>query len=230
MQSSYDRSGGNGDSQQFLATNGNTATLADMDGPGAVVRIWSANPGGQLKIYIDGSPTPVIETPFAKLFDNSLPPFAAPLAQPSSGGFYSYLPIPYAKHCLITVDDPRGLYYHVNYLTFAPGTQVRPFALPLTDADQTALTETLTAWKAPGAIADVLPPGAHSQTVTIDAGKTKQIENEKGSGRITLLQFQAPDLDDLGLRQLVLRGYFDGHKTPDIEAPVSRLLRLCLWP
>src|SRR5438105_10459686 len=46
--SSYDRSGGNGDAGHFL--NGDagllpddTALLAEMDGPGAVVRLWSAN-------------------------------------------------------------------------------------------------------------------------------------------------------------------------------------------
>src|SRR5690349_13987935 len=28
--------------------------MADVDGPGAVVRIWSANPSGELRFYFDG--------------------------------------------------------------------------------------------------------------------------------------------------------------------------------
>ena len=139
----------------------------------------------------------------------------------SSGGSYAYLPIPYAKHCRITLDSPGGLYYHVNYLTFAPGTQVRSFALPLTAADQAALTAAIAAWKTAGAIVDPLPPGAQSQTVAVGVGKTQQISSEKGPGVISLVQFQAPGADDADLRHLVLRGYFDGHKIPDIEAPIA---------
>jgi len=43
LQSSYDRTGGNGDSGNYLAPSGNTATILDVDGPGAMVRFWSAD-------------------------------------------------------------------------------------------------------------------------------------------------------------------------------------------
>src|SRR6187402_2440734 len=46
LQSSYDRSGGNADFGKFLSIEGRDGVMADMDGPGAIVRIWSANPGG----------------------------------------------------------------------------------------------------------------------------------------------------------------------------------------
>ena len=217
LQSSYDRTGGNGDAQNFPARTGTTATLADMVGPGAVVRLWSANANGQIKIYIDDAPTPVIDRPFAKLFDGSLPAFAAPLTQTSSGGFYSYLPIPYAKHCRITVDNPQGLYYQVNYLTFAPDTPVRPFALPLTGDDQAALQAAVHAWQSPG----MMPLNAEysPRAVALDAGKTQTLGEYRGPGTIRYLEFSAPKTADL--RRLVLRGYFDGHRTPDIEAPVA---------
>ena len=220
LQSSYDRSGGNGDAQNFLTMNGTTATLADMDGPGAVVRLWSANPNGQIKIYLDNSPTPVIDQPFGKLFDGTLPGFAAPITGSSSGGVYSYLPIPYAKHCRITVDNPQGLYYHVNYLTFAPKTLVRPFALPLTANDQSALQAAVMAWQSPGFA--LLPhPVTHSRTLSLPIGASQAIGMDKGPSVIRLLQVQAPDADGSDLRRMVLRGYFDGHKSPDIEAPLA---------
>ncbi len=43
--------------------------LAEMDGPGCVVRIWSANPkdAGNVRIYLDGSARPVIEASLQKL-------------------------------------------------------------------------------------------------------------------------------------------------------------------
>ncbi|MBV9850649.1 MAG: DUF2961 domain-containing protein, partial [Armatimonadetes bacterium] len=149
LQSSYDRTGGNGDAGNFVARDGRTVTLADVQGPGALVRLWSANPHGQFKIYVDDAPQPVVDVPFEKLFDGSTPPFAPPLAGPSSGGFYSYLPIPYARHCRVTVDDPGELYYHVGYVTYPAGTPVRAFALPLSSDDQAALTQAQAAWSAP---------------------------------------------------------------------------------
>ena len=218
LQSSYDRSGGNGDMGNYLALNGNTATIADMDGPGAVVRLWSAGSTSHIKIYLDGSSTPVIDSAFGGILDGSGLPIAAAL---SYNGLFSYLPIPYAKHCRITLDNPGGLYYHVNYLSFAPGTKVRTFSWPLTAADQSALAAASDVWKNPGAVISPLPPGAQTKTVTLGAGKSASVGSEKGPGTISLLQLQAPDADDAGLRQLVLRGYFDGHTVPDIEAPVA---------
>ena len=43
--------------------------LAEMDGPGCVVRIWSANPkdAGNIRIYLDGAEKPVIEAPLEAL-------------------------------------------------------------------------------------------------------------------------------------------------------------------
>ena len=220
LQSSYDRTGGNGDAQNFLAMDGTTATLADMKGPGAVVRLWSANPNGQVKIYIDDAPRPVLDMPLAKLLDGSSPPFAPPLTQTSSGGFYSYLPIPYAKHCRITVDQPKGLYYQVNFVTFAPTTVVRPFALPLTAADQAVLQAAVRVWQTP--TWNPLPHSTnHRHTVVIRPSTVQAIDTYRGLGTIRLVQVQVLNTADTDLRRIILRGYFDGHKTPDIEAPLA---------
>jgi hypothetical protein len=192
------------------------------------VRLWSANPWVQIQIYIDDNPTPVIDTRFGSLFGGSTPPFVPLLAQESSGGLYSYLPIPYARHCRITVTNSDSdkennlerLYYQVNYLTFKPGTRVRSFALPLAPTDQAALQAAVHIWRLSGPflVAGAVP---HAREVTVGAGQTRQLSSLGGPGMIHRLQFQAPDADDADLRHLVLRGYFDGRQTPDIEAPVA---------
>ncbi len=43
--------------------------LAEMDGPGCVVRIWSPNPqdAGNIRIYLDGNDKPIIEAPMEAL-------------------------------------------------------------------------------------------------------------------------------------------------------------------
>ena len=138
--SSYDRASvspgddtwwANGDAGKFLREiqrDGRTEhVMMDADGPGAIVRIWSANPKGTLRVYLDESDTPAIEAPMAELLGGSgfVP---EPLAGVRSRGYNTYLPIPYATHCLVTSDEP-GFYYHVNYRTYEPGTRVTTFSM-----------------------------------------------------------------------------------------------------
>ena len=219
LQSSYDRTGGNDDSSHFLSGDGKEGVMAEMDGPGAVVRIWSANPGGQIKIFVDGSPTPVVDMPFAKLLDGSVAPFKTGLCGKSSGGFYIYAPIPYAHHCRVVLDNGGGVYYHVNSLSFAPGTPVRPFALPLAAEDQAALDRASAAWSGATAMTALSPIKGEARSVPV--GKTVSLGSYRGAAVIRRIALVAPDAGDADLRLLVLRGYFDGHKTPDIQAPVA---------
>jgi hypothetical protein len=113
--------------------------LADMDGPGCVVRIWSANPkdAGKVRIYLDGAEKPVIEAPLVDLLGGKwqttidgkeTTPFPDPIACERSRGFNLYFPIAYARHCKITIDRP-DIYYHVDYRTYPKGTEVETFSM-----------------------------------------------------------------------------------------------------
>ncbi len=220
LQSSYDRTGGNDDSGKFLSGDGKDGVMADMDGPGAVVRLWSANPGGEIKIFIDNAPNPVIDTPCHRLFDGSFAPFKAPLCGLSSGGSYSYLPLTYAHHCRIELLGGQGVYYQVNYLTFPKDTPTTSFSLPLSASDQSAVDAANAVW-AGGASpkATTLPTTAASKIAGVH--QTIKLGDYKGPGVIRRIALALPKATDADLRRLVLRGYFDGHKTPDIEAPVA---------
>ena len=102
--------------------------MADMQGPGAIVRIWSPNPGGTLRIYSTAPHRPAIEAPMTDLLSGKhrfLPP---PIAVGLSMGWNLYLPIPYAKSCKVTCDK-GGQYYHVNYRTYPAGTAVTELQL-----------------------------------------------------------------------------------------------------
>jgi hypothetical protein len=218
--SSYERNGGNGDAQHFLRMEGTDGVMAEMDGPGAIVRLWSANAdsAGKLKIYLDDIKAPVIDEPFKKLFDGSMPPFESPIARLSSGGFISYLPIPYAKHCKVVVENPKGLYYHVTYVSFPAGTEVRSFQFPLPEPDRDALARVQEAWNNAGRLPHDLEYGGEYR---VPAGQTVEIATRRGPARIRAFRMKVEGAPPEGMRKLVLRGYFDGHSTPDIEAPVS---------
>ena len=100
--------------------------MMDAAGPGAVVRIWSANPAGTLRIYLDKAEEPVIEAPMTDLLGGGFPGLPKPLAGERSKGWNLYFPIPYARHCKIT-SDAGDFYYHVNYRTYPEGAGVESF-------------------------------------------------------------------------------------------------------
>ena len=67
--------------------------IAEMQGPGYISRIWSADPqGGHIKIYIDGEENPVIDMPFKDLFNCTLFNYDK-LCYISSKGKNCYIPI-----------------------------------------------------------------------------------------------------------------------------------------
>lgn len=140
--SSYDRGSkqpgneawfANGDAGKFLRdenTDGRIEhVMAELRGPGAVVRIWSANPAGTIRFYFDGEAEARFAWPMADLLGGKVKPFADPLAYFSSRGANLYFPFPYARSLKITVDNTQDdaakhLYYHVGYRTYAPTTLI----------------------------------------------------------------------------------------------------------
>ena len=106
---------------------GQCATLADVEGPGAIQQIW-VTPTGHwrfniLRIYWDDQETPSVECPIGDFFANGWGRFAqisslAVCVNPRSG-LNCYWPMPFRKCCRITMtniaDDEMTLYYQINY-------------------------------------------------------------------------------------------------------------------
>jgi len=61
----------NADAGQFLRVEERAGrkehVMMDTAGPGAIVRIWSANPAGTVRIYLDGAAQPAVEAPMTDL-------------------------------------------------------------------------------------------------------------------------------------------------------------------
>ncbi len=214
--------------------NEKEVVLAEMDGPGAIARLWtaSANSAGTIRIYLDQNPVPVIAVPFKKMMDGeSVYPFIKPLTRPSSGGAVSYFPIPYATHCKITIDNPREFYYQVTYLKFKPGTTVTTYKnmrLHSRDATALALEKASALWENPDKFL-TLDSFAGRTIYPSSRGERPQVLYEKtGSGRFNSvgIRLTSPSLNNAIVpgRNLILRVYFDDHVNPDIEAPISDLL------
>ncbi|CAM3628634.1 DUF2961 domain-containing protein [Pontibacter korlensis] len=130
---------------QYIRKEGNNMVLAEMEGPGAMVRMWSASPGkGRVKVYIDGQEVPVIDLPFIQYFDTtSIPAFGYSqlVYETAARGFNNYVPIPYQRSCKIVAEPEWGQYYHFNYISFPKNTKVEAFNQKLTSQNKAALAK-----------------------------------------------------------------------------------------
>ncbi len=198
--------------------------MMDADGPGAIVRIWSANPKGTLRIYLDGSDQPALEAPMQELLGGKVPGIPAPIACERSMGWNSYLPIPYARHCKVT-SDANEFYYHVNYRTYRAGTRVVSFDRRELDSlsDVTwAMAGRLAAARQGAQVtraADALPVPAVRE-LKIGAGQLVRPVRIRTPGAITGLALRLRAADPVqALRHVVLTIDFDGEQT--VECPVG---------
>ncbi|MCC6673386.1 MAG: DUF2961 domain-containing protein [Planctomycetes bacterium] len=222
--------GGKGrDHGHFLRREGDRFVLAEMQGPGAITRIWSANAQGRLRVFLDGEAAPRLDLPFQELFRGTRAPFLAPLAVHASGGWVSYVPIPYAKSCrveLTELERPESLYYQVQYKSFPAGTPVRTFTPELSQEERAGLAAALRLWRAPGglpAAAGARPEPPKSGEFKIPARGTHTHLDVQGPGTLYRLAVEVtPRLPEL-LRGVVVEAYYDGAETPSLSAPLADL-------
>ncbi|MCS7223378.1 MAG: DUF2961 domain-containing protein [Armatimonadetes bacterium] len=215
--SSFDRTGGNADAGHFLARYDGEAVLCETDGPGAVVRIWSANPQGTLRIYIDGSQQPVLECPMRDFLEGRLPPIRPPLAMPSSGGAITYFPIPFAQKIKITVTNPGTMYYHVNVVHFPKDWKVHSFRWPLTEKEVTSINELIRQWNSP----PLVPADVKWQSLTLPPRGRGLIFSLQGPGWVTGFFAGLASGPLLAWRKTILRIFWDDEKSPSVEAPLG---------
>ena len=106
---------------------GQTFTLADISGSGAIQQIWMTPTGNWrysiLRIYWDDQTQPSVECPVGDFFACGWGKFApvsslAVCVNPGNA-FNCYWPMPFRKRCRITMtniaEEQMTLYYQINY-------------------------------------------------------------------------------------------------------------------
>ncbi len=113
---------------------GETAVLADIEGPGTIKTMWFTGCLGRdyiLRIYWEEQEKPSVEVPLPDFFgagwndaENKIPMEFAPIdsamiAVCPTFGFNSFWPMPFRKRCRITMENRNvvnaQLYYQINY-------------------------------------------------------------------------------------------------------------------
>ncbi|MCL6630379.1 MAG: DUF2961 domain-containing protein, partial [Armatimonadetes bacterium] len=219
--SSYDRTGGNKDWGTFLGNNGDAVILADIQGPGCISRYWTTKLGGvhgTLRVFLDGEEQPRVSVEQGAFFGGGCPPFARPLTDTSSAGWFSYFPIPFAKSCRIETIG-GGDFYQVTYRTYPSDTDVKTFAQNL-GAAQMELDKVLATWKDPARSIN-RQSGAKTYKVEIPAVSRAILTKLSGPACIDELTLEANSLDSIELQKTVLRIYWDDEKHPSVEVPLA---------
>ncbi|AMV40694.1 glycoside hydrolase family 172 protein [Planctomyces sp. SH-PL62] len=215
----YLRVEGEGDRREWV--------LADAEGPGYVSRIWSANPDGELRIYIDGAAEPALAADFATITNGGIEPFSAPFGHDASRGRNLYFPFPFAKSIKITTTK-GDQYYQVNVTTFAPGSAVESYSPQVLERAGGAIAKTRRALlESP--LARHGAGLAASQPFLLEPGESKEFVHDPGRpGAITALVCQVQDPDGLEgdalaevLARTLLTITFDDAAEPQVAVPLG---------
>jgi len=257
--SSYDRASNpgpkqdwfaNGDSGQFIRTETNEGrteqVMADVKGPGAAVRVWSANPHGTIRFYFDGESKPRLVAPMKDLLTGKVAPFVDPFSYDAASGANLYFPLPYAKSLKVTAEGTRSLYYHVGLRTYARGTSVETFDPEKLGSFDKEIREAADHLTHPDRVNGEYGIPRSGQ-FRITPGGTRTLFDREGAGTVNYFEVQI-DVPDAGghavfnppaappipasakewneprqlhneLRNLIIRAEFDGEKT--IECPLG---------
>lgn len=230
--SSYDRTGGNDDGfsgrYSFIRKEGDALVLAEMEGPGVIYRIHTPTPTDDpLEFYFDGEAEPRLKLKLRELFNGSRPPFVAPLANYGSGGFYSYVPIPYRKSCKVVLRAAHMKFYQIIYATYPPDVPIETFSPNdpmLTGADMERARRLLNRTGS-DISAELVAPATPLQVTnvirTLTPGQTVTLYETRRGGRLVGLRLRPAEAFAGPDRGVVLKMFWDDSPEPAVLCPAG---------
>lgn len=228
--SSYDRTGGNDDGfsgdYSFIRKDGDGLVLAELDGPGAIYRIWTPTPTDDVfAFYFDGEAEPRLEIPFRQLFTGEREPFVSPIVGYGAGGFYSYLPITFEHSIRIVARAESIQFYQMNYAIYPEDVGVTTFEGYT--REQLAAAVELFGSAGENVSWATAPPGAtirtETRSLTLAPGETGMLFESSEPGRIVGLRIgPASALAGKG-RDVVVQMHWDDDPQPAVLSPLGDL-------
>ena len=206
--------------------------IADVRGPGAIIRLWTAAISGYVQVYIDGSQTPVYEGSADDFFHRPYDGFAQTsdingdrLRRTIYQRDASYAPIPFAKSLRVvwTGNIKEIHFYQLQVRLYDEGAPVASFC----PEDIHTYRETID--RVTLILSDPdknLVPRAQQRPELFDLslGPSDKKTLTRLDGPLAIeqlgLQLAAKDLD-MALRQTVLQITFDDYPWSQVQSPVG---------
>ena len=205
--------------------------VCDVEGPGCIVRNWTAAINGTIKMYLDGAEEPIFDGPAQQFFHRPYEPYVEGTEYSGDalrGTFYqrdaAYCPIPFAKRCRIvwTGNTRQVHFYYLQIRQYQQDIQVKTFTPEDITTYKTNIDRTRKILSDPDANYEL----AATETQPIElrvAAVTRYVGLElEGEGAIERLELtvEAEDLD-AALRQTVMHIACDGWTNPQVQSPVG---------
>jgi hypothetical protein len=206
--------------------------LHESHQPGAILRIWMTGyhrTNGRIRIYLDNTTTPVVDTTITQFMSGWMPRFPRPLSSPNSGGWANYMPMPYRDYCRVQVRDQMdgGLnrfYYQVTYQDYDSAIGMDTFP-PTAQPDLGNARRMEAAWSTAGVDSKSALPatGIATGIISLNPGQTVTFWSGSDAGVIRELWIDPPGdtASENTLRNLRLLGLWDGDEDPAIDTPVG---------
>ena len=237
--SSRDRTGGNDDGLtgrfSFIREEAGRWILADISGPGAICRIWttkafhqdpsflSVDPNAKLSIQLDDRPLPVIWTSLEDFFSGKRCPFIKPLSQFFLGGATSYIPIPFQKRCVVSIDANAIRYYQITYKQYPKNFKIETYSSKMNSGVIKKVNKIARFWEYPQYRTDLKDRTIFTETGKLDiTGEKEMVIFEKvGSGTITDIKLKIHQDETLSLNHLRIQFFWDNSPRPAVDCPLG---------
>jgi len=221
--SSFDRTGANDDG--FLGTysalyidDRGEHVIFDAEGPGCLRTLWfTSEIGGNaplslglVRFYFDGEDEPRIAVEANELFSGTVDPFSRPLVadnSQSTGGFVSWVPLPYASSLKITTER-RAFFYIAQYDAYPPDWPVESWTKKMRFEE---LTQEF---------------NEAASTARTPSARAQEAVGEGVVESVVFVPRKAPTKSEL--RRARMRIWWDGEKEPSVDCPLGMFFGLGL--
>jgi hypothetical protein len=203
--------------------------ICDVEGPGAIVRLWTAQIAGDLMVWLDQEKEPIyngLAEPFflhtyeAFLKENPRAEWTGSLNQ----NMAAYYPIPFSKGCrMVWKGDLKKLhFYHVQMRLYDKGARVKTFTIKDISDNLKQLNTAAAIMKEPFKHLDTVLFDAAYETVWLKPGEKKVVKSITGGAAIKRLAvFVTARNLDKALKQTVMEIRFDGSPWGQVHSPVG---------
>jgi hypothetical protein len=221
----YENWWANSDGNGFV--NPDDGTMMELEGPGVIWRIWSAQPKeGNLEFYVDGAKEPSAARPFIEMFTKLPYSDHSELVHMKGRGRNFFIPIPFQKSIRIRGAKDWGRFYQFTYTKFPKGTQVPSWDGTLDTEARNALSKANVIWAKRGAGQFVSSKSVAKEVeLTVKPGETKSLLNESQPGAIVSIVMDRPQMERQAsisiLRELTIAMNWDGDREPAVWSPLG---------
>lgn len=231
QESSYDRTGGNDDGfsgkYSYIRKENGKLVLAEFEGPGVVNRIWTPTPTQDMMLfYFDGEKEPRLKIRLSDLFSGEVYPFMKPVCGNEIGGYYCYIPIPFAKSLKIVFEGEKIMFHQIQCRKL-PGMKVESWTGNFSESDKQLLADVCDTW------ADISPTvnryatglsaniRTEEKSFTIEPGKEVSFFEKSSPGRIIGFEIDGGTAFEGIHKDIILSAKWDNEQVEAIYAPLA---------